>query len=128
MKNFIMLCFMGLFCSIGMLAAQDTSPIVGTDYAAYFGTFAGIVSVASIVTEAIKKLFKVEPTEWVQRILSWIIGIALGMFAWIFALGMFDGMEWWQALLWGFGAGLASNGLFDTGLIEWIFSLFTKKK
>jgi hypothetical protein len=43
-------------------------------------------------------------------------------------LGMFEGLDWWQALLWGFGAGLASNGFFDTGLIEWLFGLFTKKK
>lgn len=128
MKNFIIALIFGLLCSIGILTAQTVDPPVGIDYEAYFATFAGIVSVTSIITEFIKKLFKVEPTAWVQRIISWLIGIILGMFAWGFHLGMFNGLDWWQALLWGLGAGLASNGLFDTGLIEWLFSLFTKKK
>lgn len=128
MKNFIIALIFGLLCSIGILTAQTVDLPVGTDYEAYFATFVGIVSVTSIITEFIKKLFKVEPTAWVQRIISWLIGIILGMFAWGFHLGMFNGLDWWQALLWGLGAGLASNGLFDTGLIEWLFSLFTKKK
>lgn len=108
--------------------AQGELPEETVDYAANFATFAGVVGVTTVVTEFIKKLFKTEPSEWVQRIISWVIGIGLGMFAWGFHLGMFEGLDWWQALLWGFGAGLASNGFWDTGLVEWLFGLFTKKK
>lgn len=117
-----------VFSTYAIAGSLETELLKEIDYANYFATFAGIVSVASIITEAIKKLFKVVPTEWVQRIISWLVGILLGLFAWIFNLGMFEGLAWWQSLLWGFGAGLASNGLFDTGLIEWLFGLFTKKK
>lgn len=127
MKQFLMMLLFGLLCSIGVYA-QTEVPVEGTDYASYFATFAGVVGVAAIVTEAIKKLFKSPPTGWGSRIISWVIGILLGLFAWIFNIGMFEGLEWWQSLLWGFGAGLASNGAYDTGLIEWLFSLFTKKK
>lgn len=127
MKQFILTLLFMLFCSIGIIYAQTEVPVEGTDYAAYFATFAGVVSVASVITELIKKLFK-EPSEWTSRIISWLVGILLGLFAWLFHLGMFESLDWWQSLLWGFGAGLASNGLFDTGLIEWLFSLFTKKK
>lgn len=128
MKRFITTLLIGMLLSIGVCFAQNEGVGEATDYAGYFATFIGVAGVASVVTEAIKKLFKVTPSEWVQRILSWIVGIALGMFAWLFNLGMFDGLVWWQALLWGFAAGLASNGAYDTGLIEWLFSLFTKKK
>lgn len=117
-----------MFSYVACIFAQGELPEETVDYAANFATFAGVVGVTAVVTEFIKKLFKVEPSEWVQRIISWVIGIGLGMFAWGFNLGMFEGLDWWQALLWGFGAGLASNGVWDCGLIEWLFGLFTKKK
>ena len=117
-----------MFSYVACIFAQGELPEETVDYAANFATFAGVVGVTAVVTEFIKKLFKVEPSEWVQRIISWVIGIGLGMFAWGFNFGMFEGLDWWQALLWGFGAGLASNGVFDSGLIEWLFGLFTKKK
>lgn len=117
-----------MFSCVACIFAQGELPEETVDYAANFTTFAGVVGVTAVVTEFIKKLFKVEPSEWIQRIISWVIGIGLGMFAWGFNLGMFEGLDWWQALLWGFGAGLASNGVFDSGLIEWLFGLFTKKK
>jgi hypothetical protein len=125
-QNFIDIDF--LFSCIACVFAQGELPEETVDYAANFATFAGVVGVTTVVTEFIKKLFKTEPSEWVQRIISWVIGIGLGMFAWGFHLGMFEGLDWWQALLWGFGVGLASNGFWDTGLIEWLFGLFTKKK
>ena len=126
--NKILLTLAFMFSCVACIFAQGELPEETVDYAANFATFAGVVGVTAVVTEFIKKLFKVEPSEWVQRIISWVIGIGLGMFAWGFNLGMFEGLDWWQALLWGFGAGLASNGVFDSGLIEWLFGLFTKKK
>lgn len=126
MKRFNLCLLFGLLCSLS-LYAQTTNTEEAIDYAGYFATFIGVSGVVTVVTEFVKKLFKVTPNEWIQRIISWTIGIILGLFAWIFNLGMFEGLVWWQALLWGFGAGLSSNGIFDTGLIEWLFSLFTKK-
>ena len=117
--NKILLTLAFMFSYVACIFAQGELPEETVDYAANFATFAGVVGVTAVVTEFIKKLFKVEPSEWVQRIISWVIGIGLGMF---------EGLDWWQALLWGFGAGLASNGVFDSGLIEWLFGLFTKKK
>lgn len=130
MKEKIVLLFVCLFGFLLPVLGQEVEfPTETTnDYESYFATFAGIVAVTSLITEVIKSLFKTELNSWVQRVISWIVGILLGLFAWIFNLGMFTDLEWWQSLLWGFGAGLASNGLFDTGLIEWLFGLFTKKK
>lgn len=103
--NRILLTLTFLFSCIACVFAQGELPEETVDYAANFATFAGVVGVT-----------------------TWVIGIGLGMFAWGFHLGMFEGLDWWQALLWGFGVGLASNGFWDTGLIEWLFGLFTKKK
>lgn len=78
----ILLVLAFLLSCITCIFAQGELPEETIDYAANFTTFAGVVGVTAVVTEFIKKLFKVEPSEWVQRIISWVIGIGLGMFAW----------------------------------------------
>lgn len=129
MKNFILTLLFGLFCSIGVIYAGETEPIGdGSEYEAAFATFASVAALTGVLTEAIKKLFKEELPNWAKIGISWGVGIVLGLFAWMFDLGMFNGLEWWQTLLWGLGAGLSANGLWDSGLIEWLFSLFTSKK
>lgn len=112
-----------------MLFAQTETVNDPTLYENYFANFAAVVSLTAIITEAVKKWLLMNMAgEWTQRIISWLIGVIIGLFGYFFNLGMFGEILWWQSLLWGFGAGLASNGLFDTGLIEWLFKLFTKKK
>lgn len=99
----------------------------GPDYSSAFTTFASLVAIIPFVVEGIKKIFKsISPI--VIQIISWVTGIAVTMFGWAFHLGFLNGLEWWQALLYGLGVSLAANGIFDTGLIEWIVGLFAKKK
>ena len=50
------------------------------------------------------------------------------MFGWWQHLGIFDGIEWHIALLYGLGSGLAANGIVDIGLVQWLIGLFGKKK
>lgn len=128
MRNFILMILFSFFCSIGMIYAENEVPKTGTDYEAAFATFASVAALTGVITEVIKKLFKEDIPNWAKILISWVTGIILGFFAWGFDLGMFAGLEWWQTLLWGLGAGLASNGIWDSGLIEWLFRLFTSKK
>ena len=98
-----------------------------TDYGAVFGSLAAIVAVIPVIVEVMKGFFpKMQPT--VTQILSWIIGIAICMFGWWQELGFLNGLDWYIALLYGLGAGLAANGVADTGLIQWVIGLFTNKK
>lgn len=64
----------------------------------------------------------------VIQILSWIVGIGICMFGWWQHLGFLDDLDWYIALLYGLGSGLAANGIADTGLIQWIIGLFASKK
>ena len=75
--NKILLTLAFMFSYVACIFAQRELPEETVDYAANFATFAGVVGVTAVVTEFIKKLFKVEPSEWVQRIISWVIGIGL---------------------------------------------------
>lgn len=64
----------------------------------------------------------------VTQILSWAVGVAICMFGWWKGIGFLSGLDWYIALLYGLGSGLAANGIADTGLIDFVVSLFKKKK
>jgi hypothetical protein len=100
----------------------------------HFSTFILLVAIVPIVTEALKKMlgvYKYTPDLLIQ-ILSWSVGILLALFGWWVKLGFLADLLWYQALLYGFGASLAANGVADTKLIqkiiELIISFLNKKK
>lgn len=120
--------FFSFFFCIPVIAQVAANPDPGiTDYGAVFGSLAAIVAVIPVIVEVMKGFFpKMQPT--VTQVLSWIIGIAICMFGWWQELGFLNGLDWYIALLYGLGAGLAANGVADTGLIQWVIGLFTNKK
>lgn len=94
--------------------AQDTGGVETTDYEAAFATFASLVAAIPFVVQAIKKLIpSIESSSLATQIVSWVTGLVVTMIGW--------------ALLYGLGASLAANGIFDTGFIEWFIGLFKKK-
>lgn len=132
MKNFIsrllVFAFFMLF-SAPILFAQDGSGEL-PEPASAFATFTALVAVIPIVTEFLKKLLgktSVTP-DWAVQALSWIVGLVISLFGYFFNLGFLAEATWYMALLYGFGASLAANGIADTKIIEWIFSLFKKKE
>ncbi len=122
MRKFILL-FVMLIGSLSLFA-QNMDP--GPDYSAGFETFAALVALIPFAVEAVKKLIPNASSTAIQ-IVSWVAGIVVTMFAWMFHLGFVAGLEWYIALLYGLGASLAANGIFDTGLISWILKLFGKR-
>jgi len=95
-----------------------------------FETFAALVAIIPIVVEILKGLFKPAPGLWTQ-VFSWVVGMLLTFGVWLLGnfagIGFLVNVPWWLMLLNGFGACLASNGVFDTGLVEWLLGLFKKK-
>ncbi|MCG8310738.1 MAG: hypothetical protein MI975_25335 [Cytophagales bacterium] len=119
-RYFFAFSFMLIMANLAF-AQGDTSSMNFSDYFADFATF---VLLIPIVVEFIKKLIPEDSPSLAIQIASWVTGLILAMLAWILKLGFFaDILEWWQALIIGAGASLAANGVFDTGLITWIFSL-----
>ena len=90
------------------------------------GTFAALVAVIPVVVEIFKKLFP-KMSSLGTQIFSWGIGLIITVAAWAFNFGFLAGMEWWVMLLYGAGASLSANGVFDTGLITKILGVFNKK-
>ena len=93
-----------------------------------FGTLAALVAIIPFVVELFKKAIP-KASRLVVQIFSWVIGLVITFVAWWFGLGFLAGLSWWMMLIYGFGASLVANGVFDTGLVSSIIGLlFGKKK
>ena len=112
-----------------LLFAQDGSEEIPGSFDTVFTTFVALVASIPVVVEFLKNLFgKTKATpDWAVQVFSWGTGIIMTMFGWFLHLGFLDGLTWYWALIYGFGASLAANGVADTKIIEWIFALFRRK-
>ena len=127
MKGLMLIVIMLL--STTLLFAQDGSGEISGGFETAFTTFVALVAAIPVVVEFLKTLLKVNTMtpSWVIQLLSWGTGIVMTMFGWFLNLGFLDGLTWYWAFIYGFGASLAANGVADTQIIQWMFSLFRKK-
>lgn len=87
----------------------------------YFATFVAFVVLVTTLTSLLNKLFQKDG--WFKQKLSWFIGAALGLFAFLLNLGIFEPLLWWEAILTGIIGGLVSNGVYD---IPGVWNLLVK--
>ena len=133
MKQKFILSLLGLVLSFTVclpvlaLTVPDTSVEIQQDYDTVFLSLSAIVAVIPLVVEIVKGLFPSLKGVGTQ-IVSWVVAIGLCMFGWWQHLGFLDGIEWYIALLYGLGSGLAANGIADTGLVQWVIGLFSKRE
>lgn len=129
--RFCMLCLVLLTICVGSLFAQESTSageVTEVDYGAAFTTFGTLMAAIPIVTEALKKVFKVDGGIWAQ-VIAWLIGIVIALFGYFFDLGLFADYNWWQSILIGLICGFGANGLFDIPLVSWILqTIFGTKK
>ena len=96
-------------------------------YKDIFASLAAIVAGVPVIVEAIRGFWKDMPG-WAGMALNWVLGIGICMFGWWQELGFLAGLDWTVALMYGIGAGIAASGFAETGLIQWLISLFARKK
>ena len=132
MKQKFILSLLGMMLSftvcLPVLALTVPEVAVETtgDYDAVFLSLSAIVAVIPLIVEIVKGFFP-SMEGIVTQIVSWVVGVGICLFGWWQHLGFLDGIEWYIALLYGLGSGLAANGIADTGLIEWVIGLFRRK-
>ncbi len=107
-----------LLISVSLMAQEGTvEPVPGMDYNGVFTSLVAIVAAVPFVVEVVKGFFP-KMNAIVTQILSWVVAVALCMFGWWQHLGFLDGLDWYIALLYGLGSGLAANGIADIGLVQ----------
>jgi len=78
----------------------------------YFLNLAAIVAITILVTETLENMFDTDG--FATQALSWGTGVVITLFGWWMGYGFLADVEvWYSALLWGIGASLAANGVFD---------------
>lgn len=134
MKQKFILSLFGMILSFAIclpalaLTVTDTAVVeIRQDYNTVFLSLSAFVAAIPFVVEIVKGFFPSLKGIWTQ-VVSWLVAVGLCMFGWWQHLGIFDGIEWHIALLYGLGSGLAANGIADIGLVQWLIGLFGKKK
>lgn len=97
------------------------------DIISCFETFAAVVAIIPVVTEGIKSLIKAELPSWGNQLISWVVAILIALFGQFFNLGVFAEVNWWESLIIGVFAGLASNGIWDINIIQQLLKLIFDK-
>lgn len=114
-----------MLCSVSAVFAE-TGDVSTAVYDGMIATFAGFSGMVVLLTEGIKSLFP-KMSGLVTQIVSWCVGIAVVMLLWWLDAGFVSDVQWYIALLYGFGASLVANGIADTGLVQWLIGLIVKK-
>lgn len=124
MKRFLL--FFGLILGFVSATFAQTGTVPEVDYSAMITTFADFVGGVVLLTEGIKALFP-KMQGLATQIVSWCVGIVAAMLLWWLDAGFVADATWYIALCYGFGASLVSNGVADTGFVQWLIGLFAGK-
>jgi len=105
----------------------DTWTEVIMNFNTWFATLAGVAAVTVFIAGAVIQFLGVQ-RKWLKQLTSWIIAILLVVAGNIFDLGFSAGFPWLTTILYGFGAGLVANGIFDIEVVQAILEYLNLKK
>ena len=113
--SLFIICFLFIIGTTAVFAQSGTATATDSGFTINLGTFTGIVAlVSAIVTEFLKVIPSVKDSKLTKIIISIVAGLAVCIVAWFLHLTpLLEGMQWWQALIYGLAAGLSGCGFFD---------------
>lgn len=106
-----------------LLIAQDTVSVpedvmeILMQINVYFGSLAGIAALTTFLAALLNGLLKVEK-KFVKQFIAWLVAIILLVGANLFNFGFGAEFSILKSILYGFGAGLVANGIFDIPFIK----------
>jgi hypothetical protein len=113
----------GLFLTTAIVVAQDIVPIpddvmdIITQLNLYFGSLAGIAAITTFLAALLNGLLKVTK-KIVKQLIAWLVAILLLIGANLLNYGFAAEFSILKSILYGFGAGLVANGLFDIPFVK----------
>jgi hypothetical protein len=125
MKKYLKWIVFLLFLSVPILA-QDVEPPadwgdVIDGFSTWFGTLAGIAALTVFLAGVLNGLLKVSK-KIVKQLVAWLIAIVLSVVANVVNMGFLAEATWLMTVLYGFGAGLVANGIFDVTVVKAIIA------
>ena len=121
MKKAVLFISFMVLC-IGAIFAQEVEPPgdyleVLDNFPVWFGTLAGIAALGVFLAGVVNGLFKITGKVG-KQIVAWIICVALAFIGNLINLGFLSEATWVITLIYGLGAGLVANGIFDVALVK----------
>jgi hypothetical protein len=84
----------------------------------WLGSLAGVAAVTVFLAAFLNTLFKT--TGFMKQLVAWAVGFILMIVGNLVNLGFMAELNWLNTVIYGFAAGLISNGIFDIELIKMI--------
>jgi len=122
--------------ALGLSAQEVGEPTDLIDFIVNFDTYtasmAGLAAVSIWLTGLINGLIK-EAKSWVKQVVSWVVPTVFALvITYLLKVGFLVESSIWEVLIFGLGAGLVSNGIFDIGFVKaavnWLVGKIFKKK
>lgn len=125
MKKFVI--FLSMFVVLMMttvaLVAQDVVPVpddvmdIFTQLNLYFGSLAGIAALSTFLAALLNGALKVTK-KFVKQLVAWLVAIILIVGANLLNYGFAAEFSILKSILYGLGAGLVANGIFDIPFVK----------
>lgn len=113
----ILLIFLATFTTTYAFGQELNSSVhKELSFSEYFFSFCCFIIIVPFLIEGVKSLMPPQKSG-ANVCISWFIGMLVALFSFSFDIGIFEHFSLIQSLAVGFGATLASNGVFDSGII-----------
>lgn len=121
MKKFLVFALLMAFIAVPVFS-QDVEPPTGwleviENFSSWFGLFAGLAALGTFVSGFFNGLLKVT-NGFVRQLIAWAVCILLALLGNLVNLGFLAESGWLITVIYGLGAGLAANGIFDVPVIH----------
>lgn len=122
----LFLSFVALFAFIGLAFGQGG--ILGDiDINVVFASLAGVATGSVFISALLIKWFKVTKG-WLRQLVSWIAPLVLFVAGNLLNIGFMAEFTWVMTLVYGLGAALISNGIFDIELVKKLLAALNLEK
>ncbi len=121
MKRFMFIFALLIVATVGLVAQVEPPTDIGdvvVNINTWMGSLAGLAALSVFATGFINGLFQ-NVKGWVRQIISWVVPILLAvLLGTLLNIGFLGDEPVAIAILYGLGAGLVSNGLFDIPVVK----------
>ena len=87
------------------------------NFSTWFGTFAGIAALGVFIAGFFNGLLNISK-KFTKQLVAWAVCIILASIGNLANVGFLAEATWLMTILYGLGAGLAANGIFDAPLVH----------
>ena len=113
-------------CVFQAIAGSPETVVSESPLNGIFVTFFALAAFIPVAVQFLRKLILPYAGGIAVQIFSWLVGVCITLAGWALNLGFLDGLSIWIALLYGAGASLAANGVYDTGLVNAVINVILK--